>query len=726
MKRVKLAITILLTTVLTHFPSIVTAEPDFIPWPVGTTLDGQDSSRTLFSSYGTHHIGWDQVPDTSGVNFHFGIDIDANTSAIDGCDIVRNVIDRYSCDYFSKPISDNQDDLQWVIVIGEEQLGSEGWCYQHLDQLNIDFLDPTILHHIGDEISIMHPTVGHPHLHFMRSNAPYLSDEPALCNPLDYLVPSAISADSFTWGWDTNRDRSFFLPDMDYLDWSNWTSVSEVWQDTLDRENLSEAVDFLFGQSHYGDGMASIPDAGIDADGIDELNPRRILWEVVRQKPNGDEVIDTRYVVDFRGELGGTQHDDKYKQFYFRYHYRELYTTEYGTLNCLSNSGDALPAPGWEGFGVSNIEENCWQTDSDNQSSSVTANPVLAAFPDGPYRIDVTSYAWDTTETNEVSLDVELHNFSPVVEQVIIGCEGRTIWEAYWTADGLTPEWHNPVDLAVLPEQALDVTVVFTEPMDTTSVVVTAGTTSPFNEITASDAGLDWSWTNCPEEAEYKDTWHGTFNDLSACETGRMTISVQAADGDANGLMNPASSPVDNRYSDIHHSFSVMGFQPGWPVALNDVVYGSPVLGDLDNDGDLDVVLQTDEGWLYVLDDDGSSLVPGIWPQQSGGWDIYPGQMTSSPTLADLDEDDDLEILSVFTWGCFAHEFVTGTDMLAWEGGVEMGTASYPGFYPAHSAPAVGDVDGDGHLEMVLCRHLSGSTTLEHQVFLYEHTGERT
>jgi len=172
---------------------------------------------------------------------------------------------------------------------------------------------------------------------------------------------------------------------MDYLDWGDWTSVSEVWQDTLDRENLSGSVDFLYGQSHYGDGMAT--DVGFDADGLDELNPRRIMWRIVRRMLGGDEIADSRYVVDFQGELGGTQHDDKYKQFYFRYHYRELFTSEYGTLNCLTNSSDH---PRWNG--IDNIEENCWQTDADVDGGT-TPNPIRAAYPDGHYRINVESFA---------------------------------------------------------------------------------------------------------------------------------------------------------------------------------------------------------------------------------------------------------------------------------------------------------------------------------------------
>jgi hypothetical protein len=144
--------------------------------------------------------------------------------------------------------------------------------------------------------------------------------------------------------------------------------------------------------------------------------------------------------------------------------------------------------------------------------------------------------------------------------------------------------------------------------MDTTSVTVTAGVSSPYSDITASDTGLDWSWTNCPEEPQYKDTWHGVFDDLTGCTSGSMIISIQAQDRDANGLMDPSIPCADGAdYNDTHHSFSVMGIQPGWPVTLEDVAFGSPVLADLDNDGDLDVIVQSTDGYVHIFQDDGTA-----------------------------------------------------------------------------------------------------------------------
>ncbi|MEM1181929.1 MAG: FG-GAP-like repeat-containing protein [Acidobacteriota bacterium] len=128
-----------------------------------------------------------------------------------------------------------------------------------------------------------------------------------------------------------------------------------------------------------------------------------------------------------------------------------------------------------------------------------------------------------------------------------------------------------------------------------------------------------------------------------------------------------------------------------------DHAYGSPVsaspaIGDLDGDGDWEVVSAEFLGAVVIHDESGGTvrvIEPG-----SG----VNGQSSASVTLADLDGDSDLEILRGYDDGhliAFHHD---GTEARRWW---------LPG--SLKSTAAVGDLDGDGDLEIVV---LAGDTKL--------------
>ncbi len=149
---------------------------------------------------------------------------------------------------------------------------------------------------------------------------------------------------------------------------------------------------------------------------------------------------------------------------------------------------------------------------------------------------------------------------------------------------------------------------------------------------------------------------------------------------------------------------------PGWPVAVNAGThpFGSPALADLDNDGELEVIINSrtspngPDGRVYALNVDGST-VPG-WPKQpavpAGATTVHPST-EASPVVADLDGDGNLEVL-----------LVSAFDLVVWDkDGNQLSRQAFPpdpgdlvleSSGPMSSSPAVGDVDGDGDLEVVI------------------------
>jgi hypothetical protein len=148
----------------------------------------------------------------------------------------------------------------------------------------------------------------------------------------------------------------------------------------------------------------------------------------------------------------------------------------------------------------------------------------------------------------------------------------------------------------------------------------------------------------------------------------------------------------------------------GCPDGLPDGVFSSAVIRDLDNDGNVEVVYGGLDQRVWVLD--------GKTGQPKTGWPRHMlDTVWSSPAVADMDGDGRLDIL-------IGADITTNPDARTVTGGIfhildDLGNEDIPGFNalipgtnPAYklygkweeqvlwSSPEVGDIDGDGILEI--------------------------
>ncbi len=135
-------------------------------------------------------------------------------------------------------------------------------------------------------------------------------------------------------------------------------------------------------------------------------------------------------------------------------------------------------------------------------------------------------------------------------------------------------------------------------------------------------------------------------------------------------------------------------------TALVTITRGSntvPALGDLDGDGDLDLVIGESSGALNYYRNDGGPARPAF-TLVSDEWQGIDVGRRSAPLLADLDRDGDLDLLVGSESGGLALFRNTGSRTAPH---FERDRAFAPDV-PGLAAPAAGDLDGDGALDLVV------------------------
>lgn len=196
-----------------------------------------------------------------------------------------------------------------------------------------------------------------------------------------------------------------------------------------------------------------------------------------------------------------------------------------------------------------------------------------------------------------------------------------------------------------------------------------------------------------------------------------MELGAVNVDWEGNRLIDRSTdqvlfvrAPEDTDISSFIVSSSPFPELPGWPIEPPDAVIANLTIGDIDNDGDFEVLFPLYSGDFYAYDHRGKLLT---------GWPIdTPDELLSgkaSTSLIDTDDDYDLEIFSVAYDTAYGWHH-NGLTIEGWPRYVERNGIG------VISTPATIDCDGDTEIEII---HGTSELTqyLYSLVYMWTHYG---
>ena len=131
-------------------------------------------------------------------------------------------------------------------------------------------------------------------------------------------------------------------------------------------------------------------------------------------------------------------------------------------------------------------------------------------------------------------------------------------------------------------------------------------------------------------------------------------------------------------------------------------LYATPLFADVDNDGDVDLVLGGSSGALQYFENNGNSTAP-VFIARVGGANPFVSvdvHARSAPALIDYDNDGDLDLAVGGANGTIVYYENTGTPELP-EYNAGVSPFADVDVY-ANSAPAFCDLDGDDKVDLLV------------------------
>ena len=209
----------------------------------------------------------------------------------------------------------------------------------------------------------------------------------------------------------------------------------------------------------------------------------------------------------------------------------------------------------------------------------------------------------------------------------------------------------------------------------------------------------------------------GNANPLAGQDVG-STSAPALGDVDGDGALDVLSGEFDGTLTGVRSDAGRFSQRTGAANPLDGVFQfggGAPALGDLDADGDRDLVSGLNNGTTLYYENTGSATSPAFIARTGAANPLDGLIVGRSPSLADVDADGDLDL---FSGGAFSGTFFYFENT---------GSAANPAFVArtgaanpldglnvgANASPTLGDLDDDADLDLITGDQFGGFTYLE-------------
>ncbi len=200
---------------------------------------------------------------------------------------------------------------------------------------------------------------------------------------------------------------------------------------------------------------------------------------------------------------------------------------------------------------------------------------------------------------------------------------------------------------------------------------------------------------NSTSDIIYQEGWPVALNDVIVL--GPPVIGDVNKDGTSEVILisNGSFSSKEGEIYILKHNGEVLN---NWPIDIGGGVGGILSLGDIDNNGNLEIVATGDDGKTYALSHEGNILP---------GWPASPLEnQRGRPSIFDIDRDYYLDILRETEHYIYAYD-KNGNNLPGdWPASIS---------WPPEGMQAIGDIDNNGDLEIIVGASHGGIYAFDHK-----------